>query len=332
VYAPTGLFQATVDRHVIRASTARTLYSRFGDYLPWASLILASALMVAPRTGRRRMREAAPLRPGARTLVVVPTYNERDTIDRLLERTLAAAADVDVLVVDDGSPDGTAQAVREVARSEPRVHLLERPGKGGLASAYVAGFRRALTEGYDLVVEMDADLSHQPEELPALLAGAARHDLTVGSRYVPGGSVSNWGLLRRALSRGGNLYARVVLGLPVADCTSGYRVYRRGLLRYLLSERIESEGYGFQIELAYRAWRGGFSVGEIPITFRERELGHSKISRRIVLEALGQVAAWGLHDRLRIPTSSCDGRKEARPPSKERRARSDDRPVAPAPP
>jgi glycosyltransferase involved in cell wall biosynthesis len=234
-------------------------------------------------------------------LVCIPTYNERENVEAICRAVLAADPRVDVLVVDDGSPDGTAQVVRDVAGEDHRVRLLVRPHKGGLAAAYVAGFRRALDEGYDLIVEMDADLSHQPEQLPRLLDGAARYDLTLGSRYVPGGSVSNWGLVRRALSRGGNLYTRVALRLPVADSTSGYRVYRRELLRYLVAQGVHSEGYGFQIELVYRAWRGGFAVGEIPITFREREHGHSKISRRIVFEALGQVALWGLRDRLGSP-------------------------------
>jgi apolipoprotein N-acyltransferase len=328
VYAPTGLFQATVDRHVIRASTARTLYSRFGDYLPWASMALVVVLMMAPRgRGRRARGEAGPV--DVRTLVIVPTYNERESIGEVLRRTLAAASEVDVLVVDDGSPDGTADVVREVARSEPRVRLLERAGKGGLAGAYVAGFHRALDEGYHLAVEMDADLSHQPEQLPALLAGARRLDLTVGSRYVRDGSVSNWGVLRRVLSRGGNLYTRWVLGLPIADATSGYRVYRRGLLEFLLAQGVHAEGYGFQIELAYRAWRAGFAVGEVPITFREREHGQSKISRRIVFEALGQVALWGLRDRLRASAVGDASRRAAegsREPLSGRRKRSGARP------
>jgi apolipoprotein N-acyltransferase len=299
LHQTTGLFERTIDRFVIRASDARTIYSRFGDYLPWASLAAAGLLILAPRGGRRRLAE--PLGADPRALVVLPTYNERDTVGAVLERVLSATPLAHVLVVDDGSPDGTAEVVREVAGREPRVRLLERPGKGGLAGAYLTGFRRALEEGYDLVVEMDADLSHQPEELPRLLEGATRYDLTIGSRYVPGGSVTNWGLIRRLLSRGGNGYTRWVLDLPVADATSGYRVFRRGLLSFLVDQGIRSEGYGFQIELAYRAWRGGYAVGEVPITFRERELGRSKISRRIVFEALALVAVWGLRDRLRLP-------------------------------
>jgi glycosyltransferase involved in cell wall biosynthesis len=284
---------------VIRASGARTIYNRFGDYVPWAGLVLAAGLMAAPRARSRRARAPGPLPARVRTLVIVPTYNERDTVGEVVARTLAAAPEVDVLVVDDGSPDGTAGVVREVARSEPGVRLLDRGHKGGLAGAYVTGFRRALEEGYDLVVEMDADLSHQPEELPRLLAAARVAHLAIGSRYVRGGAVTNWGLVRRALSRGGNLYARWMLGLPVADSTSGYRAFRRDLVEHLLIEGVHAEGYAFQIELAYRAWRDGFAVREVPITFREREQGHSKMSRRIVLEALWQVARWGGRDRIR---------------------------------
>ncbi len=298
VHDPTGLFELALERHTIRASTARTIYTRFGDYLPWASLGLAGLMMVARPRRRKVARTIAPLPASARILVIVPTYDERETIETVIGLTLAADHRVEMLVVDDGSPDGTGEVVRRIATREPRVHLMERPRKGGLAGAYVAGFRRAVEERRDLVVEMDADLSHRPEELPALLAAAERRDLVIGSRYVPGGSVANWGLLRRALSRGGNLYTRAVLGLPVADATSGFRVYRRDLLAFLLQEGIHSEGYGFQIELAYRAWLAGFAVGEVPITFREREHGHSKISRRIVFEALGLVALWGLRDRL----------------------------------
>jgi hypothetical protein len=156
----------------------------------------------------------------------------------------------------------------------------------------------ALDEGYDVVVEMDADLSHRPEELPTLLEGAAGHDLVIGSRYVPGGSVTNWGRFRLWLSRGGNAYTRAMLGLPIRDATSGFRAYRRALLEELLDSGIHSDGYGFQIELAYRAWQRGALVVEVPITFREREHGHSKISRRIVFEALGLVAVWGIRDRF----------------------------------
>jgi glycosyltransferase involved in cell wall biosynthesis len=234
-------------------------------------------------------------------LVILPTYDERETIGRVLERLVALPHGVDVLVVDDGSPDGTAEVVRRAADDEPRVRLLERPAKAGLASAYRLGFRRGLEEGHDLVVEMDSDLSHDPDELPRLLEAARRNDLVIGSRYVPGGSISNWSPPRVALSKAGNLYARIALGFGLHDATSGFRVFRRRLLEHLVAEPIRSEGYGFQIELAFRAWRDGYTVGEAPITFREREHGSSKISRRIVFEALGLVTIWGVRERLRLP-------------------------------
>ncbi|HYT29689.1 MAG TPA: polyprenol monophosphomannose synthase, partial [Actinomycetota bacterium] len=230
---------------------------------------------------------------------ILPTYNERATIAKVLEDVTAQGELIHVLVVDDDSPDGTGDLVQVVAEAEPRVRLLRRPGKQGLASAYLTGFRTALRDAYDVVVEMDADLSHRPEDLPRLIEGSARHDLTIGSRYVPGGAVTNWSPARVRLSKAGNAYARVMLRLPVADATSGYRAYRRTLLRALVDEGIHSDGYAFQIELAYRAHRLGYSIGEIPITFREREHGHSKLSRRIILEALVKVGRWGLRDRLR---------------------------------
>jgi len=301
VHDPTRLFRLAVERHVIQASSARTIYTRFGDYFPWASLGVAGLLVLARPRRRRVRRPADPLPERARILVIVPTYNEAPTIGAVIERTLAADDRIEMLVVDDGSPDGTGDVVRAIAAGELRVRLMERRRKEGLASAYVAGFRRALEAGYDLVVEMDADLSHRPEELPPLLAASERLHLVVGSRYVPGGSVTNWGALRRALSRGGNLYTRAMLGLPVADATSGFRVFRSDLLASLMEDGIHSEGYGFQIELAYRAWLAGYAVGEAPISFREREHGHSKISRRIVFEALGLVALWAIRDRLRVP-------------------------------
>jgi len=319
VFRSTGLYRRTTDRMTIRASPAKTIYTRFGDWFAWTSLGMAGLLMVVPRR-RRRTVASEPVPPDARTLVVLPTYTERDRIEPVITRVLEADPRVDVLVVDDSSPDGTGQIVHGLEARDPRVRLLERPAKGGLAGAYAAGFRLALEEGYDLIVEMDADLSHQPEELPGLLRGAERFDLTIGSRYVRGGGVANWGPLRRALSRGGNVYARLALGLPVADATSGFRVFHRRLLRALLEQGVHADGYGFQIELAYRAWRSGFAVGEVPITFREREHGHSKISRRIVVEALWLVTVWGIRDRLRpwraVAASSTEEETRAEAPSR----------------
>ena len=204
----------------------------------------------------------------------------------------------DVIVVDDSSPDGTAELVRPIAARDDRVRLLERPPRSGLASAYAEGFTTALREGYNLAVEMDSDLSHDPSELSRLLDAARHHDLTVGSRYVAGGSVTNWSRARVALSRGANTYARFMLGLPIHDATSGYRVYRRELVEELLRTPFASSGYVFQIELVMHADRAGFDVGEVPITFREREHGESKISRAIVVEALWRVTRWGFSMRF----------------------------------
>jgi len=227
-----------------------------------------------------------------RGLAVLPTYEERGTIEQAIRGVLAADG-IDVLVVDDSSPDGTGQLVAEIAATEARVRLVERPAKSGLASAYLDGFHTAIAEGYDIAIEMDSDLSHDPTELPGLLAAAERFDLVVGSRYIPGGSVTDWSRSRVALSRGGNSYARFMLGLPIHDATSGYRVYRRELLADLLRDPFASDGYGFQIELVSRAHRLGYAVGEAPITFRERVYGESKISRGIVAEALWKVTQWG---------------------------------------
>jgi apolipoprotein N-acyltransferase len=300
VVASAGLFEPAILRGTIRSSDERTWYVRLGDWLPWLCLAVVAVLFALPRRRRRAKEAPAALAPGFRTLVILPTFDEAATIDQVLDGVLAAPQGVDVLVVDDSSPDGTAGIVRTRAEMDPRVRLIERPAKSGLASAYLEGFRLGLAEGYDLVVEMDSDLSHDPEELPALLEeAAARHDLTVGSRYVPGGSVTNWSRPRVALSRAGNRYARFMLGIPVRDATSGYRAYRRELLADLVREPFHSDGYGFQVELVMRAWNLGYDLGESPITFRERAHGHSKISRRIVVEALWLVTVWGIKARLR---------------------------------
>ena len=316
----TPLFTRAILRRDIPTSTTRTLYVRFGDWFAWATgsiALLALAVAAArrrragrgPAPGPAQARDDHPVRApiaGAaepRVLVVLPTYNEKDTIRRVLDGVLALGRHIDVLVIDDGSPDGTGDLVARVSSTDPRVRLLRRPGKQGLASAYMRGFRTGVEEGYDVVVEMDADLSHRPEDLPRILDAVASYDMVIGSRYVPGGEVTNWSRSRIALSKGGNAYARGLLRFPIADSTSGFRAYRRHVLEFLLSEGITSEGYAFQIELAYRAWRSGFSVGEVPIQFREREHGRSKLSRRIVVEALWRVGTWGVKDRFAKPPS-----------------------------
>jgi apolipoprotein N-acyltransferase len=299
VVASRGLFEPSTMRAEIRASSRETPYTRFGDWVPWGSLVLVLGLFTLPRGRRRPARELGPLPQHPRTLVILPTYNEQATIERVLDGIGAIEADVDVLVVDDGSPDGTGAVVRARAETDPRVTLVERPRKSGLASAYAVGFERAIADGYHLAVEMDSDLSHRPEELPRLLEAARGHDLVIGSRYVPGGSVTNWSRSRVALSKAGNRYARFWLGFEVHDATSGFRVYRTPALREITATSVSSDGYGFQIELVYRAWNLGLSLGEAPISFREREHGQSKISRRIVVEALWLVTVWGLRARFR---------------------------------
>jgi len=299
VVASRGLFEPSTMRARIRASDRETPYTRFGDWVPWGSLVLVLGLFALPRGRRRPERQPGPLPERPRALVILPTYNERATIERVLDGIGSLEGDLDVLVIDDGSPDGTGVLVRARAETDPRLTLIERPRKSGLASAYAVGFERAIADGYDLVVEMDSDLSHRPEELPRLLQAANEHDLVIGSRYIPGGSVTNWSPARVALSKAGNLYARFWLGFRVHDATSGFRVYRTGALREITAAPVSSDGYGFQIELVYRAWNLGLSVGEAPISFREREHGQSKISRRIVVEALWLVTVWGLRARFR---------------------------------
>src|SRR5262245_12426217 len=299
VVAERGLFEPATMRQAVRASSRETPYTRFGDWVPWGSLILVFGLFAWPRDRRRPERKPGPLAESPRTLVILPTYDERETIERVLDGISAIEGDLDVRVVDDGSPDGTGALVRARSETDPRITLIERPRKSGLASAYAVGFERAMARGYDLAVEMDSDLSHRPEELPRLLEAARRHHLVIGSRYIPGGSVTNWSRARVALSRAGNRYARFWLGFRVHDATSGFRVYRTEALREIVSTPIASDGYGFQIELVYRAWNLGLDVAEAPISFREREHGESKISRRIVVEALWKVTAWGLRARFR---------------------------------
>jgi apolipoprotein N-acyltransferase len=289
----TELFQTAVLRGSIRTSSASTLYVRLGDWVPWLALVAVVALFLAPPRRGEKRRLPRALTGSPRTLVVLPTYEERETIEAVVARVLALPEHVDVVVIDDASPDGTGEIVRAIAATEPRVRLVERPGKSGLGSAYLAGFGLALDEGYEIGVEMDSDLSHDPTELSSLLAAAGANDLVVGSRYVPGGSVTNWSRSRVWLSRAGNAYTRLMLGVPIHDATSGYRAYRRELLADILSRPLTSDGYGFQIELVLRADRSGYAVGEVPITFREREHGRSKISRRMVVEALWLVTRWG---------------------------------------
>ena len=252
-----------------------------------------------------------------RPLVVIPTYNESENIERMLHRIHECLPGAGVLVVDDGSPDGTADIVKRVAAELSDVHLLARASKSGLGSAYRAGFAWGLERGFDACIEIDADFSHDPAALPTLVAPLDEgFDVAIGSRYVEGGSIPHWAWHRHLLSRGGNAYASAVLGLGVADATAGYRAYSAGILRRLDLDRIRAEGYGFQIEMTYRAIQHGATVTEVPISFVDRAAGESKMSSFIVVEALGLVTWWGLgrlvHGARRVVSG---GRRAKVPPA-----------------
>jgi dolichol-phosphate mannosyltransferase len=252
-----------------------------------------------------------------RPLVIIPTYNEAENIERIVHRIAESLPEAGILVVDDGSPDGTGDLVKAVAAELPDVHLLTRTEKAGLGSAYRAGFVWGLDHDYDVLVEMDADFSHDPAALPTLLAPLNDgYDVSIGSRYVRGGKVPNWARHRHFLSQGGNRYAEIVLGLKVADSTAGFRAYKADIMRKLDLNLIRAEGYGFQIEMTYRAKQHGAAIAEVPITFVDRAAGESKMSSRIVFEALGLVTWWGLGRAVR-------GLHRQRPPHPS--------PVAPVP-
>jgi dolichol-phosphate mannosyltransferase len=247
--------------------------------------------------GAENMTEA---HPGTGCIaVIIPTYNERDNIHPITERVLSAIPEADLFIVDDNSPDGTGEIADELAAKDERIHVMHRRGKEGLATAYLTGFGAALDQGYPTIVEIDADCSHQPEELPRLLRGLASADVVLGSRWVPGGAALNWPRSRSILSRAGNAYARIMLGIPLHDMTGGYRIYRASALRKIGLENIESVGYCFQIDLARRSVLAGLKVAEVPITFVERARGASKMSGAIVSEALWRVTQWGIMSRLR---------------------------------
>ncbi len=229
------------------------------------------------------------------SLVIIPTYNEADNVSKIIPEVLAQDEGFNVLIVDDNSPDGTAKLVKEMQKSSPRVHLIERPSKQGLGTAYVAGFKYALSHGFDFVFEMDADFSHDPQSLLKLLAKAEECDLVIGSRYISGVNVINWPMSRLILSYSANLYTRLVTGLPVRDATAGFKCYRRAVLESLDLDSITSNGYSFQIETNFMAWKKGFRVCEVPIVFTDRREGISKMSKHIVYEAAWMV--WKLKFR-----------------------------------
>jgi glycosyltransferase involved in cell wall biosynthesis len=235
-----------------------------------------------------------------RVLVVIPTYNEAENVEAVVRRVRSALPGAGILVVDDGSPDGTADLVDKVGVELPDVHVLRRSGKAGLGSAYRAGFRWGLDAGYDACVEMDADFSHDPAALPSLVAPLEDgYEVVIGSRYVPGGKIPNWSWSRHLLSWGGNRYADAVLGLGVADSTAGFRVYAASVLRRLDLDRIRADGYGFQIEMTLRAKEAGAPIVEVPISFVDRVAGESKMSSAIVVEAFFLVGWWGLGRAVR---------------------------------
>ncbi len=233
----------------------------------------------------------------SRVLVVIPTYNEAENVRPIIERLLRANPSVHALVVDDASPDGTGKLGDEIAEHDDRVHVLHRTDKVGLGAAYIAGFRWGLERDYDAIVEMDADGSHAPEQLPRLLSALSDADLVLGARWVKGGRVENWPKSRELLSRGANVYTRVALGIGLHDSTAGFRAYRRRVLETLDLDDVASQGYCFQIDLAMRTVSAGFRVTEVPITFAERELGTSKMTGGIITEALTKVAVWGAQRR-----------------------------------
>lgn len=229
-----------------------------------------------------------------RAIIAVPTYNERENITQLVRDIQRVAPSADILIIDDNSPDGTGQIADDMAARDQSIHVLHRPGKLGLGTAYIAGFRYAIEQGYDLVFEMDADFSHNPAYLPQFLELAQHADLVIGSRYIKGGGTPNWAPLRKFISGGGNTFARAVLGIPVHDCTGGYRCFRTAALRTLNLGAIRAQGYAFQVEMAYNFWKSGFRIRETPIIFEDRRVGKSKMSRKIFIEAF----LWVLRTRV----------------------------------
>lgn len=243
-----------------------------------------------------------------KVLVIIPTYNEVDNLEPITSRLRKAVPTADILIADDASPDGTGELADRLAAADPHLHVMHRRGKEGLGAAYLAGFQWGLERGYDVLVEHDADGSHQPEQLPRLLKALEHADMVKGSRYVKGGSVVNWPKSRELLSRGGSLWTRLMLGIPVKDVTGGFNAFRAGTLRAVI-DRVSSVGYNFQVDLTWQALQQGFTVAEVPIEFIERERGQSKMSKNIVLEALARTTAWGVRHRVRQLADLVRGRR-----------------------
>lgn len=238
-----------------------------------------------------------------KTLIIIPTYNEVENLPSLLKEIFSYAPETDILIVDDNSPDGTGKLADKIHDENPQVYVLHRPGKMGLGTAYIAGFKYAIEHNYDVAFEMDADFSHDPRYLPDFLKAIESADLVIGSRYIPGGDTPDWAPLRRLISGSGNIFARFMLGIPVHDCTAGYRCYRREVLKAIDLDSIQSQGYAFQIELVHRVRRLGFKIKETPIVFKDRRVGKSKMSRKIVIEGFTYVlrARFSRQPRLQAP-------------------------------
>jgi len=241
-----------------------------------------------------------------KAIIAIPTYNERENIVNLVQAIQSAAPATDILIIDDNSPDGTGQIADEMAARDNTIHVMHRPGKLGLGTAYIAGFHYAIERGYDFVFEMDADFSHNPTYLPRFFELAGNADVVIGSRYVKGGGTPNWSPLRKFISGGGNMFARAMLGIPVHDCTAGYRCYRTTALRALNLDAIHAQGYAFQVEMTYNFWKSGFRIRELPIIFEDRRVGKSKMSRKIFIEAF----LWVLRARV-----TGDAEVRRRPPT-----------------
>jgi dolichol-phosphate mannosyltransferase len=243
-------------------------------------------------------RDPNPAEGPGKILVIIPTYNEAENIAPVVRRLRAAVPEAHLLIADDNSPDGTGRIAEQLAEHDGAVQVMHRSRKEGLGAAYLAGFRWGMDSGYDVLVEMDADGSHLPEELPRLLHALHHADLVIGSRWVPGGRIVNWSRIREAISRGGSRYSRFALSVPVRDVTSGYRAFRKETLQGIRLDDVVSAGYCFQVDMAWRAHRAGHRIAEVPITFVEREHGDSKMNREIVVEAAWRVAWWGISSRI----------------------------------
>ena len=256
-----------------------------------------------------------------KTLIIIPTYNEAENLQPLLEQIFSYVADTDLLIVDDNSPDGTGDLAEQLCCQDPRIHVMHREGKLGLGTAYIAGFKYAIAHGYDAAFEMDADFSHDPKYLPDFLREIEHADLVIGSRYIDGGGTPNWSLLRKFISGGGNIFARFVLSLPIKDCTAGYRCYRREVLENIDLDSVKSQGYAFQVEMANRVLQQGYKIVETPIIFMDRRVGKSKMSRKIFIEGFLYVLQARFGKKVNLPphkpgaTRSSTLRQEAPRPS-----------------